>query len=166
MHTHMRTCLSLQVGPLSTLSNWINETKRFLPCLTPLLYHGNKQERASLRAQHLDHKSACLQACTPVCLDHKRVCPAASPCACAPGPQTCVPVKWCQPEQLYSKQIHAHTHTASSCSVPHVCKCAVGTKVTEDFPLIVTSYEILIADSKFLSKVGTCMFMRPGGSLF
>uniref|UniRef100_A0A6S8IFU9 SNF2 super family n=1 Tax=Dunaliella tertiolecta TaxID=3047 RepID=A0A6S8IFU9_DUNTE len=74
------------VGPLSTLSNWIAETQRFLPCLKPLLYHGSKQERANLRAQHLE-------------------------------------------------------------------KHRVGTKVPEDFPLIVTSYEILIADSKFLGKM-------------
>ena len=44
------------VGPLNTLSNWVNETQQFLPSLPPLLYHGSKQERAELREKHLTRR--------------------------------------------------------------------------------------------------------------
>ena len=39
----------LVVGPLSTLSNWINEFKKFCPAFPTVLYHGSKQERAEIR---------------------------------------------------------------------------------------------------------------------
>ena len=43
----------LILGPLSTLSNWINEFKRFCPEFPTVLYHGSKQERAEIRAKRL-----------------------------------------------------------------------------------------------------------------
>jgi len=83
------------VGPLSTLSNWMNECKRFLPCLTPLLYHGSKQERAELRAKHLGkggcgHLRACVRVlvCVRMCV---RVCMYVRMCVhlCSAGVQAC-----------------------------------------------------------------------------
>ncbi|KTW32016.1 uncharacterized protein T551_00698 [Pneumocystis jirovecii RU7] len=35
--------------PLSTISNWVSEFKRFTPEIPVLLYHGSKQERSDLR---------------------------------------------------------------------------------------------------------------------
>ena len=43
----------LILGPLSTLSNWINEFNRFCPEFPAVLYHGSKQERAEIRAKRL-----------------------------------------------------------------------------------------------------------------
>lgn len=39
----------LVVGPLSTLSNWVDEFKRWLPSCPVVLYHGSKDERQKLR---------------------------------------------------------------------------------------------------------------------
>ncbi|KAL3688989.1 hypothetical protein R1sor_015298 [Riccia sorocarpa] len=36
-------------APLSTLSNWVNEFKRWTPAIPVILYHGTKDERADLR---------------------------------------------------------------------------------------------------------------------
>lgn len=71
----------LVVGPLSTLSNWVDEFKRWLPSINVILYHGSKDERQKLRNKHM-----------PV------------------GP------------------------------------------ASEKFPVVVTSYEIVIADSKLLQR--------------
>ena len=72
----------LILGPLSTLSNWINEFNRFCPEFPAVLYHGSKQERAEIRTKRL---------------------PTSQP-------------------------------------------------ITHDFPVIVTSFEIVMADRKFLQK--------------
>jgi len=45
----------LIVGPLSTIGNWANEFKKWAPSIPTLLYHGSKEERASLRSEHLRH---------------------------------------------------------------------------------------------------------------
>lgn len=42
----------LVVAPLSTLSNWMNEVKRFTPDLHCLMYHGTKEERSVLRSKY------------------------------------------------------------------------------------------------------------------
>ncbi|KAL6072288.1 Transcription activator BRG1 [Balamuthia mandrillaris] len=42
----------LVVGPLSTLSNWVAEVKRWAPEMPVLLYHGMKDERVELRNTH------------------------------------------------------------------------------------------------------------------
>ncbi|KAK4759039.1 hypothetical protein SAY87_020340 [Trapa incisa] len=42
----------LIIAPLSTLSNWINEIKRFTPSMNAIIYHGDKKERADLRQTH------------------------------------------------------------------------------------------------------------------
>jgi ATP-dependent DNA helicase len=42
----------LIAAPLSTLSNWESEIKRFAPSLPCIVYHGNKTERAELRQKH------------------------------------------------------------------------------------------------------------------
>lgn len=43
----------LIVAPLSTLSNWVAEFERWCPVIPALLYHGSKDERASLRRTRL-----------------------------------------------------------------------------------------------------------------
>ncbi|CAI5497252.1 unnamed protein product [Closterium sp. Naga37s-1] len=43
----------LVVAPLSTLSNWVNEVKRFVPTANVLLYHGSKDVRTELREKHM-----------------------------------------------------------------------------------------------------------------
>jgi ATP-dependent DNA helicase len=43
----------LIAAPLSTLSNWVNEFKRWTPGIGAVLYHGSKDERASIRNKHL-----------------------------------------------------------------------------------------------------------------
>jgi ATP-dependent DNA helicase len=39
----------LIAAPLSTLSNWIDEFKRWTPDIETVLYHGTKEERAAIR---------------------------------------------------------------------------------------------------------------------
>ena len=43
----------LIAGPLATLPNWISEFNKWLPSCPVVLYHGDKAERAALRAQRL-----------------------------------------------------------------------------------------------------------------
>lgn len=43
----------LVCAPLSTLSNWVNEVKRWVPTMEVLLYHGSKDERTSLRRKYM-----------------------------------------------------------------------------------------------------------------
>merc|ERR1712226_220732 len=43
----------LVIAPLSTLSNWVNEVKRFAPHMNPILYHGYKNTRNQLKADVL-----------------------------------------------------------------------------------------------------------------
>ncbi|KAJ5126995.1 hypothetical protein N7448_007774 [Penicillium atrosanguineum] len=43
----------LIAAPLSTLSNWVNEFKRWTPDINAVLYHGSKDERAAIRNKHL-----------------------------------------------------------------------------------------------------------------
>ena len=72
----------LVLGPLSTLSNWVDEFKRWAPEFPVVLYHGSKDERHALRSTH----------------------------------------------------------------------SLMNTKIDGAFPVVVTSYEIAIADIKFLQK--------------
>ena len=41
------------IAPLSTLSNWVNETTRFAPHIKAIMFHGDKANRAALRDQIL-----------------------------------------------------------------------------------------------------------------
>lgn len=75
----------LVIGPLSTLPNWVAEFQRWCPSFPVCLYHGNRQERATIRAEKF---------------------------RTTPGVQG----------------------------------------VDENFPAIVTSYEIVMADRKFLAR--------------
>ncbi|MCO5551009.1 hypothetical protein L7F22_004504 [Adiantum nelumboides] len=43
----------LVCAPLSTLSNWVSEVKRFVPSMEVLLYHGSKDVRMALRSKHM-----------------------------------------------------------------------------------------------------------------
>ena len=72
----------LVIGPLSTLSNWVNEFHKFCPSFPVVLYHGSRTDRADIRARHLP----------------------------------------------------------------------ITTPIKDTFPVIVTSFEIVMADRKFLSK--------------
>ena len=41
------------LGPLSTLTNWVNEFERWAPGFPCVLYHGSKQERQAIRAKRM-----------------------------------------------------------------------------------------------------------------
>ena len=43
----------LILGPLSTLPNWMSEFKRWCPLMKAIMYHGDKEKRAELRASDL-----------------------------------------------------------------------------------------------------------------
>ena len=43
----------LIAAPLSTVSNWVDEFKRWTPGINTVLYHGSKAERAELRSKHM-----------------------------------------------------------------------------------------------------------------
>ncbi|RHZ16106.1 hypothetical protein DYB37_008563 [Aphanomyces astaci] len=43
----------LVVAPLSTLSNWYNEFRKFTPTIPAMIYHGTTQERKQMRVQQL-----------------------------------------------------------------------------------------------------------------
>lgn len=43
----------LIAAPLSTVSNWVDEFKRWTPEINTVLYHGSKTERAELRSKHM-----------------------------------------------------------------------------------------------------------------
>ena len=47
----------LVVGPLSTLSNWEAEFKKWLPDCPTVLYHGSKARREELRRNHICKRS-------------------------------------------------------------------------------------------------------------
>ena len=46
----------LVVAPLSTLSNWVSEVKRWCPSMPVVLYHGSRDERAAIRAKDMHCK--------------------------------------------------------------------------------------------------------------
>lgn len=41
-------------APLSTVSNWVDEFKRWTPGIDVVLYHGTKDERAAIRQKNMD----------------------------------------------------------------------------------------------------------------
>ncbi|KAL8676999.1 MAG: hypothetical protein Q9186_006534 [Xanthomendoza sp. 1 TL-2023] len=43
----------LILGPLSTVTNWVNEFQRWAPKIPVVMYHGNPQSRAQIRRQQL-----------------------------------------------------------------------------------------------------------------
>ncbi|KAJ1408276.1 SNF2 family N-terminal domain-containing protein [Ochromonadaceae sp. CCMP2298] len=43
----------LIAGPLATITNWVNEFKKWLPSCPVLLYYGDKQHREELRKKHM-----------------------------------------------------------------------------------------------------------------
>ncbi|KAL8696552.1 MAG: hypothetical protein Q9201_007604 [Fulgogasparrea decipioides] len=47
----------LILGPLSTVTNWVNEFKRWAPKIPVVMYHGNPQTRAQIRRQQLKGNS-------------------------------------------------------------------------------------------------------------
>ena len=56
LHYHMPKAIRkpyLILGPLSTLPNWMSEFKRWCPTMTAVMYHGDKEKRAELRASDL-----------------------------------------------------------------------------------------------------------------
>lgn len=54
------------IGPLSTLSNWVNEVQRWCPDMPVLLYHGTQAERQALRAKRMAQGSSCTTPAVPV----------------------------------------------------------------------------------------------------
>ena len=49
----------LVLGPLSTLPNWMSEFKRWCPTMTAVMYHGDKDKRAEMRASDLAPGAFC-----------------------------------------------------------------------------------------------------------
>ncbi|KAL8807185.1 MAG: hypothetical protein Q9182_000867 [Xanthomendoza sp. 2 TL-2023] len=47
----------LILGPLSTVTNWVNEFQRWAPKIPVVMYHGNPQTRAQIRRQQLTGNS-------------------------------------------------------------------------------------------------------------
>lgn len=43
----------LILGPLSTVTNWVNEFQRWAPKIPVVMYHGNPQVRGQIRRQQL-----------------------------------------------------------------------------------------------------------------
>lgn len=43
----------LVIAPLSTLSNWMNEIRRFVPSIDAVIYHGSKKDRDEIRRKHM-----------------------------------------------------------------------------------------------------------------
>ncbi|EPS73256.1 hypothetical protein M569_01495, partial [Genlisea aurea] len=43
----------LIIAPLTTLSNWMNEIKRFAPSMDAIIYHGNKKDRDEIVVKHM-----------------------------------------------------------------------------------------------------------------
>eukprot|EP00268_Persea_americana_P040690 TRINITY_DN4045_c0_g1_i1.p1 TRINITY_DN4045_c0_g1~~TRINITY_DN4045_c0_g1_i1.p1 ORF type:complete len:869 (-),score=186.34 TRINITY_DN4045_c0_g1_i1:396-3002(-) len=43
----------LVIAPLSTLSNWVNEVKRFVPSMDVVIYHGEKKQRQEIRQKFM-----------------------------------------------------------------------------------------------------------------
>ncbi|XP_020247476.1 ATP-dependent DNA helicase DDM1 isoform X1 [Asparagus officinalis] len=41
------------IAPLSTLSNWFNETRRFVPSMDVIIYHGTKDDRTEIRKKFM-----------------------------------------------------------------------------------------------------------------
>ena len=68
----------LIVGPLSTLSNWVEEFKRWLPSVNVVLYHGSKDERQKLRNRVMpvgkDHTTQVAQWCYAPAHASHRLC--------------------------------------------------------------------------------------------
>ena len=53
-HQHLNvTGPHLVMVPKSTLSNWMNEFKRFCPTIKVMKFHGSKEERATIAEEHL-----------------------------------------------------------------------------------------------------------------
>ena len=48
----------LIAGPLATISNWVNEFKKWLPSCPVLLYHGSKAEREAMRHKFMPVRDA------------------------------------------------------------------------------------------------------------
>lgn len=48
----------LIVVPKSTLSNWMNELKRWCPSLRAIRFHGHKDEREALVAEYFTNQAA------------------------------------------------------------------------------------------------------------
>lgn len=48
----------LIVVPKSTLSNWMNELKRWCPSLRAIRFHGNKEDREALVAEYFTNEAA------------------------------------------------------------------------------------------------------------
>lgn len=44
--------------PKSTLSNWMNELKRWCPCLRVIRFHGSKEEREALKDEYFSNEAA------------------------------------------------------------------------------------------------------------
>jgi len=197
LNTHKLTCVQVQtigflshlrekniygpfmvVGPLSTLSNWVDEFRRWLPSMNVILYHGSKDERQKLRTKHMPHGMICTSAAsmhdTTTCLyahftpSTKRVAFAHNMAFNCHMPADlfklrskawsvcCMASSQCASWQaviatLHSGFVHAATQHGPRNTPSSPMQVSAG-PATDKFPVVVTSYEIVIADSKLLQR--------------
>ncbi|MBW0473952.1 hypothetical protein O181_013667 [Austropuccinia psidii MF-1] len=112
----------LVVCPLSTVANWVNEFERFCPTVPVVLYHGTQTQRDQIRASRM----------AP---------PSDEPKAWLGKP----PSRPLSNQQVISNPIRnprsKQTQTRWT-----------GQTTKDTFPVVVTSYEIVMNDRKFLSQ--------------
>lgn len=147
----------LILAPLSTLSNWINEVERFCPSMPAVLYHGTAAERTEIRRKRM---------------------PTGEPTRNPPSPDeahTHQGLSFPHKNRKYpiSAWTRLHYHSRGRCHWLDWLLCCfrgwgmgrakhggcgghapthAGKKVTASFPTVVTSFEILMRDSKALAR--------------
>ena len=144
------------LGPLSVLPNWVSEVERWCPSMPALLYHGSKQERAELRARHLPTgemmgQAAVAQGCgwqglRSSCASRRRRRVGGR----SPSPPRV-------PHSLHthcrcSHRVRIHTTQHNATPFLHNNLLTSSGVAGPDFPVIVTSFEIAMADIKPLSR--------------
>ena len=142
----------LVLGPLSTLSNWMNEISKFAPHLPAVLYHGSKEERDAIRSERLRSMPLLSSSRRPLLTDFLRPLRKAKNAteknafqeeAAANRSRAEIELKvalekWESPDALKAR------------------KKAERQAFNEwkwDFPIVVTSYEIMMRDRKELQRI-------------
>ncbi|KAF7305235.1 SNF2 family DNA-dependent ATPase [Mycena chlorophos] len=127
----------LIVCPLSVMHNWISEYTRFAPKIPVLMYHGTPQDRAELRQKHL-----------PIPADYPpkgrgaKVAPPPPKKGKGRGRKRKAPVDEETPFDLDAEQ----TPEEKALDEKH-------DKHFKKFPVVVTTYDLIIRDRKKLEKI-------------
>ena len=118
----------LVIGPLSTLSNWVAEFERWAPEFPVVLYHGNRDERQAIRTKSMSGKRGLS---SHVCKKYMGVVRSALYC-------------------MHTRVCSAQSEVLGFILFPFPIFPAG--KIDAKFPVIVTSYEIVLADIKNFQK--------------